>query len=39
MPQMIEDEAAAKDPDIIFDREQLKLIEKEVTKLLKAYFP
>ena len=38
VPQIIEGEAATYDPDLIFDEEQLKQIEKEVTKLLKQYF-
>ena len=38
VPQMIDDEINNQQPEIIFDKQQLKKIEEEVTKLLKQYF-
>jgi len=35
---MIDDNVANQSPEIVFDEEALKKIEKEVTKLLKQYF-
>ena len=35
MPQMIDENVANQSPEIVFDEEALKKIEKEVTKLLK----
>ena len=38
VPQMIDERVGEKNTDITFDEEALKVIEKEVTKLLKQYF-
>ena len=35
VPQMIDENVANQSPEIVFDEEALKKIEKEVTKLLK----
>ena len=38
VPQMIEDEINSQNVEITIDKESLKRIEAEVTKLLKEYF-
>ena len=38
VPQMIEDEIDSQNVEITIDKESLKRIEAEVTKLLKGYF-
>ena len=38
VPQIIDDEVDAQNPEFVIDKESLKAIEKEVTKLLKEYF-